>query len=49
MFYIIVVVKKFAFRKLRWEQKMNEIAQWSAIAVMFLGLCWLYFCIYSDR
>jgi hypothetical protein len=30
--------------------KMNEIAQWAAIVVMFFGLGWLYFCIYhSDR
>ena len=29
--------------------KMNEIAQWAAIVVMFFGLAWLYVCIYSDR
>jgi hypothetical protein len=33
-----------------WESpKMNEIAQWTAIVVMFFGLAWLCVCIYSDR
>jgi hypothetical protein len=36
------------FRVVQEAGKMNEIVQWSAIAVMFLGLGWLYFCIYHS-
>jgi hypothetical protein len=28
---------------------MNEIAQWTAIVLMFCAVAWLYVCIYSDR
>jgi hypothetical protein len=29
--------------------EMNEIAQWTAIVLMFGAVAWLFVCIYSDR
>jgi hypothetical protein len=28
---------------------MNEIAQWTAIALVLCATAWLFICIYSDR
>jgi hypothetical protein len=27
---------------------MNEIAQWTAIVLMFCAIAWLFACVYSD-